>query len=67
MKVDKFENCNDWRNWVGKEVVKHPNNPFKSTLKTGVVKDYTTNPHSGKDGFLMDDGSIVDCYQVKLK
>lgn len=66
MKVDKFKYSNQWSQWIGKSVEKHSDKPFKSGLKVGRVMELTINPHSGKDGFLMDDGSIVDCHQVKL-
>lgn len=65
-KVHKIYKNPDWINWVGCEIVKHSNKPFKSGNKVGVVKELTTNPHSNKTAFLMDDGSIVDCYQCKL-
>ena len=65
-KVDKFENEADWESWVGQKVVKHSNKPFKSTFLIGTVVGFTTNPHSQKKAFLMDDESIVDCHQVKL-
>ena len=65
-KVHKIYKNPDWINWVGCEIVKHSNKPFKNGLKVGVVKELTTNPYSNKAGFLMYDGSIVDCQQCKL-
>lgn len=65
-KVHKIYKNPDWINWVGCEIVKHSNKPFKNGLKVGVVKELTTNPYSNKVGFLMYDGSIVDCQQCKL-
>jgi len=66
MKINKFEFENDWINWIGKEICKHSNKPFKSTLLKGMPISLTINPKSGKQAFLMDDSSIVDCYQCKL-
>lgn len=63
----KFNTEDQWPNWIGKEIVKHSGKPFKSTLKVGIPVDLTTNPNSNKKAFLMDDGSIVDCFQTKLK
>jgi|TARA_R110000822_G_scaffold82467_3_gene195080 hypothetical protein len=65
-KVQKVYENKDWINWVDCEIVKHSNKPFKSGEKVGVVKAMAINPHSIKTAFLMDDGSIVDCYQCKL-
>jgi hypothetical protein len=66
MRVDKFEHANEWHTWIGKEVVKHSGKPFKSGEQIGSVVAFTTNPHSGKPAFEMNDGSVVDCFQVKL-
>lgn len=64
-KVDKLASESQWDTWVGVEVEKHSGKPFKSGLKIGTPMSTTINPHSGKKAFLMDDGSIVDCLQVK--
>jgi hypothetical protein len=64
--IDKLKFENEWESWVGKTVIKHSRKPFKSTFQTGRVKGITINPYSKKKGFLMDDGSIVDCMQVTL-
>lgn len=66
IKVDKFEDADNWIHWVGFNVSKRSNKPFKSGKHIGLVKEYTINPNSGKNAFKMDDDSIVDCYQVKL-
>ncbi len=66
-KIQNFNNSKDWSTWVGKEIEKFSGKPFKSTFKTGTVKMFTVNQHSGKEAFLMDDESIVDCFQCKLK
>lgn len=66
-KLDKFEHLKDWDKWIGLEIIKHSGKPFKSGLKIGRVRELTTNPYSLKDGFLMDDGTIVDCHQCLLK
>jgi len=64
MKTDKFKHQDEWKDWVGLEVAKHSGKPFKSGKSTGLVTEYTVNPHSNKVAFKMDDGSVVDCYQV---
>jgi len=56
----------EWREWEGKLVVKKSGKPFKSGDKIGKVIVTTINLNSGKPGFLIDNESIVDCYQVKL-
>lgn len=66
MKVDKFKYQDEWKNWVGLDVIKHSKKPFKSGKLIERVFEYTTNPHSGKAGFKFADESIVDCHQVKL-
>lgn len=66
MKVDKFEYQDEWKDWVGLDVTKHSKKPFKSGKLIERVVEFTTNPHSGKAGFKLDDESIVDCHQVKL-
>lgn len=65
--MDKYADKKNWDKWIELEVIKHSGKPFYSGLKTGVVKELTLNIHSGKPGFLMDDGKIVDCHQCKLK
>jgi len=62
----KFKHAQDWDRWVGFNVVKHSNKPFKSGLQIGLVMGTTINPNSNKQAFIMDDDSIVDCHQVKL-
>jgi len=65
-KINKFEFQDEWPNWVSKEIVKHSGKPFKSGKLVGVTLGMEPNPNSGKMGFKMDDGSIVDCFQCKL-
>lgn len=65
-KINKFEKQGEWNTYVGKMIVKHSGKPFKSGEKEGTVISLTINPHTEKDAFLMNDGSIVDCYQCKL-
>lgn len=65
-KINKFKYENEWDTWVGSVVTKHSKKPFKSGLLTGTVNGVTINPYSQKKAFKMDDGSIVDCYQVTL-
>jgi len=52
--------------FVGKVITKHSGKPFKSGEVEGTVVGFTTNPDTNREGFLMDDGSIVDCHQCKL-
>lgn len=66
MKNDKFKDEKDWPSWIGKEVVKHSNKPFKSGEKIGVPKELCLNQYSGKQGFKMNDKSVVDCHQCRL-
>ena len=66
MSVDKFEHLKDWKNWIGKRIVKHSGKPFKSGKKIGVPQLLVENPYSGKQGFKMNDESIVDCHQCIL-
>lgn len=65
MKIDKFENYKDWENWIGLEVIKHSKKPFKGGKQIENIKDLTTNSFSGKQAFILNDESIVDCHQVK--
>ncbi len=55
-----------WPEWVGEILIKKSGKPFKSGLIVGIAKEHTTNPYSDKPAFKMDDGSIVDCYQLEL-
>ena len=56
----------NWSEWLGYEIVKKSNKPFKSGQKMGIAKDITLNPNTDKLGFKMDDGSIVDCHMCQL-
>ncbi len=64
--MDKFSEEKEWGNWLDNEIVKHSGKPFKSGLKIGIAKKMVINEHSGKLAFLMDDESVVDCFQCKL-
>ena len=66
-KIDKFEDCKDWENWIGLEVIKHSKKPFKGGKQIEIVEYLTTNSFSGKQAFILNDESIVDCHQVKIK
>ncbi len=65
-KVNRFEDRQNWPNYVGKVVTKHSGKPFKSGDVESTVVSFTTNPDTNREGFLMEDGSIVDCHQCKL-
>lgn len=65
-KIDKFVDKDEWKDYVGKEIEKHSGKPFKNGEKTNIVKGFGINPYSGKPGFVVEDDSIVDCYQCKL-
>ena len=66
MRKCTFKQRMRWTKWVNHMVIKRSNKSFKSGLKSGIVIELTTNPYSNKPGFLMGDGTIVDCYQCKL-
>ena len=36
-KIDKFEDCKDWENWIGLEVIKHSKKPFKGGKQIEIV------------------------------
>jgi hypothetical protein len=65
-KVDKLSDQDNWMTYIGKKVSKHSNKPFKSGDRLGVPLSLRINEHSGKVAFEMNDGSVVDCHQVKL-
>ena len=55
-----------WESWIGKQVVKRSGKPFKSKEKVGIPLAITVSLKSGKESFEMNDGSVVDCYQIQL-
>lgn len=66
--INESINPVDYYFWIGKEIVKHSDKPFKSGFKTGIPKDVGVNPNSNKMAFIMsDDDTYVDCKQCKLK
>ena len=66
-KINKFEHCKDWENWVGKNITKHSGKTFKSGEKIGIPVGIETNPNSNKLAFRMSvDNTLVDCHQCKL-
>ncbi len=65
-KVDKFADSANWSTYIGKQVIKHSKKPFKNGSAVNTVKEFTTNPYSGKKAFEMVEGSVVDCFRVKL-
>lgn len=64
--TNSLEFSSDWDNWIGEEVVKFSNKPFKSGQKVGTPIGVETNPHSGKKAFKMTDDSVVDCLRTHL-
>ena len=56
-----YDDCIDYSTWVGGDVLKKSGKPFKCGAKMVKVKSVTVNEHSGKDAFVMEDGSVVDC------
>ena len=64
MKKDKFEI--DWMNWIGADVMKRSGKPFSGGDKVARVLGIETNSHSNKFGFILDNGSTVDCYQCEI-
>lgn len=57
----------DWSTYINKRIEKKSGKPFKSGLKIGIAVEMTINPHKEGPAFLMNDGSIVNCEQCKLK
>ncbi len=55
-----------YNEWIGQEITKFSNKPFKSGKKIGVVKSLTINLNSDKIAFIMNDDSVVDCFKCKL-
>lgn len=52
----------DYKNWVGKRVVKKSKKPFKSGHRIATVKEVTINPFSDKIAFsFLEDDSVVNC------
>ena len=56
----------NYQEYIGKRIIKISRKPFKSTFQIGVPIKLTINPHTNKEAFLMDDGSIVDCFKCEL-
>lgn len=65
-KIDKFADKDNWQSWIGKEIIKYSQKPFKNGKQINIVVSMKTNPNSNKIGFEVEDGSIVDCHQCKL-
>lgn len=65
-KIDKFKYKDDWKYWIGLNIIKHSGKPFKSGSKIEPIKHFTENSKSGKEAFELVDGSVIDCHQVKL-
>ena len=55
-----------YNEWIGQEVRKFSNKPFKSGKKKGIIKGLTINENSNKIAFIMDDDSVVDCFKCEL-
>lgn len=66
-RINKFLEQSNWQNWIGKEIIKHSDKPFKSGSKTAIPLEITINEYSQKTAFKLDDGSVVDCHQCCLK
>jgi hypothetical protein len=49
------------------EVTKKSRKPFKSGKKTETVVKETINPYSGKEAYLLEDGSVVNKSQCQEK
>lgn len=65
MKKCTFKQRMRWSKWINHFVIKKSNKPFKGGLKIAIPISLATNPYSNKMGFLMNDGTIVDCKQCK--
>lgn len=57
----------EYKSWLNSEIEKKSGKPFKSGLKIGTPLQMTVNSYTFKVAFLMDDDSVVDCTQCKLK
>jgi hypothetical protein len=64
--IDKLEFVNEWHLWVNEIIIKHSRKPFKSKNILAKAIEYTINPYSNKKAFKLEDGSYVDCHQVKI-
>jgi len=64
--TEKLFYSNEWKNWLYLPICKCSGKPFKSGKKIGIPFDIVINEHSNKTAFLMNDGSVVDCYQCIL-
>jgi hypothetical protein len=63
--VKTFHNKDNYRTWLGKNIHKRSNKPFKNGEKVDIPMRLLLNEQSGKVGFLLSD-SIVDCHQCEL-
>lgn len=57
----------NWKKWIDKIVVKHNNKQFLNGKYDIKIKDLVISEFSGKEVFLLEDDTTIDCYQVKLK
>jgi hypothetical protein len=68
MIMQKQEEVKEWYDWIGKEIIKKSDKPFKSGKKIGVPIGIEQNPNSLKLAFRMkDDNTLVDCHQCNIK
>ena len=65
-KLNKFKDSTEWPEWIGKPVKKYSGKKFKGGKNIEVVKGFTVNPYSNKPAFILEDDSIVDCFQLTL-
>jgi len=56
-----------YHEWIGLTITKKSGKPFKSGLKDGIPLAMAINPYRTGTAFLMNDGSIVNAHQCKLK
>ena len=65
-KYNKTITPEDHLTWIGKVICKHSGKRFTTDEKIAVPTGIETNPFSGKQAFVIEDGTLVDCYQCKL-
>lgn len=58
----------EYKDWIGKVVIKDSGKPFKSGMKTATVKGVVDHPIMSIPSFTFhEDDSYVECRQCSLK
>ena len=45
-KVDKYKDCDNWKHWVGLNVIKHSKKPFRGGNQIEKIRAITINIHT---------------------